>query len=154
MGYDRLEQICEGVLGDGLEGNFWEEGLPLCVQSKFECLHGCSGHNFLWQLVPVRDYSDAERMLATTSLTPLLVNIQSMTSKTNAAKAASHGKSRRPCNILYMQIRSPRILLRIRENSCSRWRAVSYGTWRNPDFGNDLCKSNLKFATTFLIFTG
>ncbi len=44
-------------MGDGLEGNFWEEGLPLCVQSKFECLRGCSGHNFLWQLVPVRDYS-------------------------------------------------------------------------------------------------
>ncbi len=34
---------------------------------------------------------------------------------------------RRPCIILYMQI-----LLRTRENSCSRWRAVSYGTWRNP----------------------
>ncbi len=34
--------------------------------------------------------------------------------------------------MLYMQIRSPRILLRIIENSCSRWRAVSYGTWRNP----------------------
>ncbi len=70
-------------MGDGLEGNFWEEGLPLCVQSKFECLHGCSDHN-IWQLVPVWDYSDAERMLATTSLTPLLVNLQSMTSKPNA----------------------------------------------------------------------
>ncbi len=57
-----------GVLGDGLEGNFWEEALPFCVQSKLECLHGCSGHNILWQLVPVRDYSDAERMLAATSL--------------------------------------------------------------------------------------
>ncbi len=43
-----------------------------------------SGHNILWQLVPVWDYSDAERMLATTSLTPLLVNLQSMTSKLNA----------------------------------------------------------------------
>ncbi len=32
----------EGVLVDGLEGNFWEEGLPLCVQSKLECLNGCS----------------------------------------------------------------------------------------------------------------
>ncbi len=79
-----MEQVWEGVLGDGSEGNFWEEGLPLCVQSKFECLHGCSGHNFLWQLVPVRDYSDAERMFATTSPTPLLVNLQSMTSKPNA----------------------------------------------------------------------
>ncbi len=79
-----MEQIWEGVLGDGLEGNFWEAGLPLCVQSKFECLHGCSRHNILWQLVPVWDYSDAERMLAPTSLTPLLVNLQSMTSKPNA----------------------------------------------------------------------
>ncbi len=44
----------------------------------------CSGHNTLWQLVPVRDYSNAELMLAATSLTPLLVNLQSMTSKPNA----------------------------------------------------------------------
>ncbi len=79
-----MEQIREGVLGYGLEWNFWEEGLPLCVQSKFECLHGCSGHNILWQLVPVRVYSNAEHMLAATSLTPLLVNFQSMTSKPNA----------------------------------------------------------------------
>ncbi len=79
-----MEHIREGVLGDGLEGNFWEEGLPSCDQSKLECLHGCSGHNILWQLVPVWDYSDTERMLATTSLTPLLVNLQSMTSKPNA----------------------------------------------------------------------
>ncbi len=79
-----MEQIWEGELGDGLEGNFLEEGLPSCVQSRFECLHGCSGHNILWQFVPVSDYSDAERILATTSLTPLLVNLQSMTPKPNA----------------------------------------------------------------------
>ncbi len=60
----------------------------MCVQSKFECLHGCSGHNIFWQLVPVWDYSDAERMLAMTSLTPLLVDHQSMTSKPNAGGAA------------------------------------------------------------------
>ncbi len=122
-------------MGNGLEGNFWEEGLSLCVQSKLECLHGCSGHHFLCQLIPVRDYSNAERMLAATSLTPLLLNLQSMTSKPNAggaAKTASHGRSMRPCIILYMQISSARILLRTRENSCSRWMAVSYGTWRNP----------------------
>ncbi len=71
-------------MGDELEGDFGDEGLPLCVQSRFERLHGCSGHNILWQLVPVWDYSDAERMLATPSLTPLLVNFQSMTSKPNA----------------------------------------------------------------------
>ncbi len=86
MGYDRVEQIRGGgeYWGDGLEGNFWEEGLPLCVQSKFECLHRCCRHNILWQLVPVRDYSNAERMLAATSLTPLLMNLQSMISKPNA----------------------------------------------------------------------
>ncbi len=33
--------------------------------------------------------------------------------RAGAAKTASHGKSRRPCIILYNQIRSPRILLRI-----------------------------------------
>ncbi len=79
-----MKQIWEGVLGDGLERNFKEEGLPLYVQSKFECLQGCSGHDFLWQLVPVRDYSKAERMLAAMSLTSLLVDLQSMTSKLNA----------------------------------------------------------------------
>ncbi len=51
-----MEYIREGVLGDGLEGNFLEDGLPLCVQSKLECLHGCSVHNFFRQFVPVRDY--------------------------------------------------------------------------------------------------
>ncbi len=56
----------------------------MCVQSKLECLHECSGQNILWQLVPVWDYSDAERILATTSLTPLLVNLQSMISKPSA----------------------------------------------------------------------
>ncbi len=70
-----MEQIREGVLGDGLEGNFWEEGLSLCVHSNFEYLHGCSGHNIPWQLVPVQDYSNANRMLAATDFTPLLVNL-------------------------------------------------------------------------------
>ncbi len=77
-------------MGDGLEGNFWGEGLPLRVQSKFECLHGYSGHNILWQLVPVRDYSNAERILAATNLTPLLMNLQSMTSKPNAGGDGKH----------------------------------------------------------------
>ncbi len=79
-----MEQIGEGVLGDGLEGNSLEEELPSCVHSKLECLHECSGHNFLWWFVPVRDYSNAERRLAATGLTPLLVNLKSMTSKPNA----------------------------------------------------------------------
>ncbi len=84
MGYDGVEQIQEGVSGDGLEGNFWEEGLPPCIQSQLECLHGWSVQNFLWQLVPVRDHSNAERMLTATGFTPLLVNLEGVTSKPNA----------------------------------------------------------------------
>ncbi len=85
-----MEQIWEGVLGDGLEGNFWEEGLPPCIQSQLECVHGWSVHNLLWQLVPVRDYSDAERILTATGFTPLLVNLQSMTSKPNAGGGSKY----------------------------------------------------------------
>ncbi len=84
MGYDRVEQIWEGVSGDGLEGNFWEEGLPPCIQAQFEYLHGWNVHNLLWQLVPVRDHSKAERMLTATGFTPLLVDLESITSKSNA----------------------------------------------------------------------
>ncbi len=39
VGYDRVAQIREGGAGDGLEGNFWEEGLPTCINSKLGCLH-------------------------------------------------------------------------------------------------------------------
>ncbi len=38
----------------------------------------------LWQFVPVRDYSNAERMFAAVGFTPLLVTLESMTSKPNA----------------------------------------------------------------------
>ncbi len=51
VGYDRAEQIREGVSGDGLEGNFWEERLPPCIQSQLKCLHGGSVHNLFWQFV-------------------------------------------------------------------------------------------------------
>ncbi len=132
MENDRVDQIWEGVLGDGIEGDFWEEGLPSCVQSKLECLRGWSVHNLLWQFVSVRDYSKTERMLAATGFTSLLRNFEGVTWKPNAAQTTSHGKSRRSCIILYTQIRSPRILLWTRENSRSRWRTVLYGTWRSP----------------------
>ncbi len=36
------------------------------------------------------------------------------------------------CTILYMQIRSPRIILRTKEKSHSRWWTASYWTWRSP----------------------
>ncbi len=111
MGNDRLEQVWEVALGDGLEGNFWEEGLPLCVQSKFQFLRGCSGHNFLWQLVPVRDYSDAERMLVTTSPTPLLVNLQSMTSKPNVGRGSKDCVIWKVEEAMHNFVHAPRILL-------------------------------------------
>ncbi len=50
-------------------------------------------------------------MLAATGITPLLMNLESMTAKprvAGAAKAPSHGKLRRPCIILYIQMRPPR----------------------------------------------
>ncbi len=87
----------------------------------------------LWQFVPERDYSNSECTLVATGFTLLLVNLQSIsTMRVGAAKTTSHGKSRRPCIVLYMQIRSPRILPRAGENSCSHWRAVSYESWCNP----------------------
>ncbi len=79
-----MEQIREGVSGDVLEGDFWEEGLPPCIQSQLECLHGWSVHKLLWQLVPVRDHSNAEHMLTATGFAPLLVNLECLTSKPNA----------------------------------------------------------------------
>ncbi len=85
VGYYRMEQIREGVSGDGLNGNFWEEGQPPCIQSQLVCLHRWSAPNLLWQLVPVRDYPNAESMLAAIVFTPLLVNLESMTSRPNAA---------------------------------------------------------------------
>ncbi len=38
VGYDKVEQIREGLSGDGLEGDFWEEGLPSCTQSQLRYL--------------------------------------------------------------------------------------------------------------------
>ncbi len=51
--------------------------------SQLECLQGWSVHNPLWQFVPVRHYSNAERMLTATGFKPLFVNLESMTSKPN-----------------------------------------------------------------------
>ncbi len=79
--YDRVEQSRKGVSGCGLEGNFWEGGLPPRIQSQLECRHGWSVRNLLWQLVPVRDFSNAERIA--TGSSPLLVNLGSTTSKSN-----------------------------------------------------------------------
>ncbi len=79
-----MGQLREGVSKDGLEGNFWEEGLPLCILSQLEFPQGWGVHNHFCQLVPVLDHSNAERMLMVTGFTPLLVNLESMTLKPNA----------------------------------------------------------------------
>ncbi len=71
-----------------LEENFLEEGLPACIQSQLECLHLWSVHNHLWQFIPVRDHSNAERMLIATGFTPLLVILEGVTSKPNAGRGS------------------------------------------------------------------
>ncbi len=40
--------------------------------------------------MPVWDYSNDERMLAVTGFTPLLVNLESMTSKPNAGEVSNN----------------------------------------------------------------
>ncbi len=51
-----------GSIGGRVRGELLGRG-TLCVQSKFVCLYGCGGHNILWQLVSVWDYSFAERLV-------------------------------------------------------------------------------------------
>ncbi len=100
MGDDRVEHTREGISVEGFEGDFGEEGLPSCIYFQLKYLHRWSVRNLLWQLIPVRDYSSTERVLAATGFTPLLVNLESTTAKPKAggaAKPASYGKSRRPC---------------------------------------------------------
>ncbi len=83
-----MDRIREGVSGDGLERNFWEEGLPPSIQSQLECLNGWSIYNLHWQLVPVRDLSNAERMLAATGFTPIMVKLEGVTSKPSAGRGS------------------------------------------------------------------
>ncbi len=62
-----MGQLREGISGYGLEGQ------PSCIQSQLKCL--------LWQSVPVRGYPNAEGMCVSTGFTPLVVILESMTSK-------------------------------------------------------------------------
>ncbi len=121
-----MEQLREGVS----RGNFREEGLPLCVQSKLECLHGCSGRNFLWQYVSVWDYLNAERMLAATGLTPLLVNLESLTSKPNAGGGSKYHVTWKVEEAVHNFAHADKVTTNSSTDlgkSCSRWKAVSYG---------------------------
>ncbi len=40
VGYDRVEQVREGISGDELEGDFEDEGRTSCIQSELEYLRG------------------------------------------------------------------------------------------------------------------
>ncbi len=130
MGYGRVEQVRERI-----SGNFWEEGLRSCIQSQLECLHGWSVRSLLCQLALVRDYSNADRMWAATGFTPLLVNLESMSvtfKASGGSKTCATWNVEKAVQYLYIQIRSPRILLQTMEKSRSLWRFASYGTCRSP----------------------
>ncbi len=85
MEYNRMEQIWEGISWDELEGTFREEGMTSGIHSKLEYLHGLSVHYLLWQFAPVRDC-----MLAATGFTPLLANLETMTSKPSAVGGSNY----------------------------------------------------------------
>ncbi len=73
VGYDRVEQIREGVSGGGLEG----------ASGKRDC-HCAPSRNLnvsMDEAVTISSCNLFEHMLATTGFTPLLVNLESMTSK-------------------------------------------------------------------------
>ncbi len=123
-----MTQIWEGVLGNGLEGNLWEEGLPPCIQSQLKCLHRWSVHNLLWQLVPARDHSNTECMLRATGFTPLLVNLESMASKPNA------GGCSKDC-VAWKVEKAVNYFLHADKVTADSWRSlrsVSYGLQRAP----------------------
>ncbi len=79
-----------GILGGGLKGDFWEQRLPSCIRLRLEYLHRWSVHNLLWRFIQVRDYSNAERMLAATGFAPMLVNFQRMTAKPKTGGSSKH----------------------------------------------------------------
>ncbi len=79
-----MEQLLGRISEDGLEGSFGEHGRPSCTRSQLEYFHRRSVHDLLWQFIPVRNYSNTERILATPGLTPLSVNLESMTAKPKA----------------------------------------------------------------------
>ncbi len=76
-----MRQVLWGTWWKGLKGKFREQGLPSCIQSRLKYFRRRSVHSLLWQFIPVRDYSNADFMFAATGFTPLLVNLESMTTK-------------------------------------------------------------------------
>ncbi len=70
-----VEQVREGISRDEVEGNFREQGLPFCIQFPTK------RSQYPPVMFPVRDYSNAERMLAATGFTPPFVNLESITAE-------------------------------------------------------------------------
>ncbi len=60
------------------------------VRGFFPTTKPWSVHNLLWQFVPERDFSNAERMFAAKYLTPLLVNLEIMTTKPKTDGGSKH----------------------------------------------------------------
>ncbi len=58
--------------------------LPSCIQLHLEHLRQRSLHNLLWQVVPVRDYSNGCGLLVVTGFILLLADCENMTAKTKA----------------------------------------------------------------------
>ncbi len=58
-----------------------DQALPSCTQLRLKYLYRRSDRNLLLQFIPVRDYSNAERMLAATGFTSLLLNLENITAK-------------------------------------------------------------------------
>ncbi len=72
-------------IGERVKGKL--QGTRAAIVHPGKCLRRRGIHNFLWQLISVWDYSNAERMLAAKGMTLLLVNLESMTTKSRAAGA-------------------------------------------------------------------
>ncbi len=70
-----MNEILQKISKDELEGNTREKGLLSFTQSELEYL--CRRN--IQSPSAVRDYSDAEPMLAAMGFTPLFVNPESMT---------------------------------------------------------------------------
>ncbi len=101
VGYDRVEQIREGVLGDGLEGNFWEEDCQRVSSRNVNvstdvAVTISSGSLFQYGTTRTLNACWQQRVLHRSPM------------RVEASKTALDGKLRRPCIIFYMQMRSPR----------------------------------------------
>ncbi len=52
--------------------------MPFNVQPRLEIINRRDVQNLRWQLIPVRIYSDAKSNLATSGVTPILLNLENL----------------------------------------------------------------------------